>query len=196
MNPQSGGSVSHWLEGLREGDSMAAQELWNRYFTQLASVARSRLRNMSAEVSGEDIALSALKSVMLGLQRDRFPMLDDRTSLWPLLVTITARKAITAARRQTAKKRDVTAAIPLADVAHHIGMEPTDKFALEIMDELEWLLRRCEDPTLMTIARRKLEGATHAELAEELGCSTKTIIRKLNRIRREWEEQSREEPLS
>ena len=32
-------SVSHWLDGLRGGDSVAAQELWNRYFARLVSVA-------------------------------------------------------------------------------------------------------------------------------------------------------------
>jgi len=188
MSNQSDGSVSHWLEGLRNGDSVAAQELWNRYFSQLVQVAQARLCNISRESSGEDIALSAIKSVMIGVQNDRYPQLTDRTNLWSLLVTITARKAISEIRRQKAARRDVSMEIPTDAVKNYIGTVPTAEFAIEVAYELERLIHQCKDDSLMLIAQRKLEGATHAEVAEELGCSSKTIVRKLNRIRREWEE--------
>jgi RNA polymerase sigma factor (sigma-70 family) len=186
MEAESLGSVSHWIEGLRKGDSVAAQELWNRYFSQLVRVAQARLRSISREVSGEDVALSALKSVMIGVQNDRFPELTDRTSLWPLLVTITARKAITELRRKLAQKRAVSMEVSLTEIRDYVGLEPTPEFAVEVADELECLVVRFGDPTLRLIAQRKLEGSTHDDIANELGVSRKTVIRKLNRIRQEW----------
>ncbi len=38
------GSVSQWLLGLKGGDSVAAQKLWERYYHRLVSLARAKLR--------------------------------------------------------------------------------------------------------------------------------------------------------
>jgi len=111
MNFPSRGSVTGWLDQLKAGDDIAAQELWHRYFTQLVTLARQRLRGLGRDLDEEDVALSALKSAMLGVQNNRFPELTDRTGLWPLLVTITARKAINEIRRQRTKKRDHAAEV-------------------------------------------------------------------------------------
>lgn len=186
MDSGSQGSVSHWLDGLRRGDSLAAQELWNRYFARLASVAHSRLQSLTRELSGEDVALSALKSVMIGVREDRYPDLTDRNSLWPLLVTITARKSISSHRRQLAQKRSRALECRLEDLRDYIGVEPSPEFALEVADELERLVREMQDPLLSIIVERKLGGFTNEDIAVEFGCSTRTIIRKLGRIRREW----------
>lgn len=183
------GSVSHWLDGLRKGDSVAAQELWNRYFARLVAVAQARLSRLSAEASGEDIALSALKSVMIGLQANRFPDLTDRDSLWPLLVTITARKAISEQRRQLAGRRTRNLECSLNDLRDFIGVEPSPDFAVEVADELERLVRSLGDAYLRQIVEKKIAGFTNDEIAEELGCSVRTVIRKLDRIRREWRQQ-------
>lgn len=182
------GSVSHWLYGLKEGDSLAAQELWNRYFARLASVAQARLRSLSRENSGEDIALSAMKSVMIGVREDRFPDLNDRSSLWPLLVMVTARKSISEQRRQLAKKRSRAMECRLEDVQDYIGVEPSPEFVVEVADELERLVRELQDSTLQNIVELKLGGHTNEDIAEELDISTRTVIRKLKRIRQEWRE--------
>jgi ECF sigma factor len=83
------GSVTGWLHELKVGPETAAQQLWNRYFAQLVTLARHRLRGLARDVDEEDVALSALKSAMLGVQNNCFPDLNDRTGLWPLLVTVT-----------------------------------------------------------------------------------------------------------
>jgi RNA polymerase sigma factor (sigma-70 family) len=184
--PRSAGSVSHWLDGLRAGDSVAAQELWNRYFARLVSVAQTRLSGLSTEANGEDIALSALKSVMIGLQANRFPDLSDRNSLWPLLVTITARKAISEQRRQLAGRRDRNRECSLEDLRDFIGVEPSPEFAIEVADELERLVEKLGDDSLRRIVERRISGFSNEEIADELGCSLRTVIRKLHRIRREW----------
>lgn len=182
----SRGSVSHWLDGLRKGDSLAAQELWNRYFARLVWVAQDRLSSLSREASGEDVALSALKSVMIGVRENRFPNLADRDSLWPLLVTIAARKSVSEQRRQLAQKRSRANECRLEDIRDYVGVEPSPEFAVEVADELERLVRLLGDRTLRDIVERKLAGSSNEEIAETLDCSVRTVIRKLNRIRQEW----------
>jgi hypothetical protein len=43
MDASSRGSVSGWLEELKKGHEIAAQELWNRYFSHLIRLARHHL---------------------------------------------------------------------------------------------------------------------------------------------------------
>ena len=192
---ESTGSVSHWLDGLRDGDANAAQELWDRYFARLTAVAQKRLQNISAERSGEDVALSAMKSVMIGIRENRFPDLADRSNLWPLLVTITARKSVSEQRRQLAQKRSKARECRLEDLRDYIGVEPSPEFEVEVSDELERLVVSLSDPTLRTIVERRLAGYSVDEIAADLGCSSRTIIRKLNRVRQEWREISDPERL-
>jgi RNA polymerase sigma factor (sigma-70 family) len=184
------GSVTGWLHELKAGHEVAAQQLWNRYFELLVGLARRRLHGLQRDSDEEDIALSALKSAMLGVQQDRYPNLADRTGLWPLLVTITARKAMNEVKRQRTKKRDAAAEERLADEEQFVGREPSPEFALRLAEEIETLVSSLGDETLRTIALRKLEGCTDEEIAAELDVSRRTVVRKLQRVRQEWEELS------
>jgi RNA polymerase sigma factor (sigma-70 family) len=188
MNSPTRGSVTTWLDGLKDRSEGAAQELWNRYFSQLVQVARRQMRAPARDADEEDVALSALKSAMLGVQNNRFPDLNDRTGLWPLLVTITARKAINELKRQHAKKRDYSSELPLIEEHLIAGSEPSPDFALRLADEIQALVVALGDETLQVIAQRKLEGYANEEIAKELNVSTRTIVRKLARIRQEWYE--------
>lgn len=183
-----GDTVTHWLDGLREGDSMAAQKLWDRYFARLIRVAHARLQSISPVREAEDVALSAMKSLMIGIEAGKFSDLNDESNLWPLLVTITARKSYGEMRRQLAQKRSVSSTEYLGSLRQVIGNEPSPDFAAEVADELERLVALSGEPMLATIAQRKLEGFSNEEIAQELDCSSKTIQRKLRRIRQEWEE--------
>jgi RNA polymerase sigma factor (sigma-70 family) len=187
MDTSSRGSVTGWLHELKAGPETAAQDLWDRYFAQLMRVASHRLHGLRREADEEDIALSALKSAMLGVQNDRFPDLTDRTGLWPLLVTITARKAKNEIKRQRTKKRDRAVEEPIADVQLIVGNDPSPEFALQVAEAIETLVAALGDETLRTIARRKLEGCTNEEIALELNVSTRTVVRKLRRVRQEWQ---------
>jgi DNA-directed RNA polymerase specialized sigma24 family protein len=182
------GSVTTWLDALKGQQELAAQELWNRYFSQLVLLARKQLGGLARDNDEEDIALSALKSAMLGVQNNRFPELNDRTGLWPLLVTITARKAINEIKRQRTKKRDRGAEQQIDNLQILAGNFPTSDFALRLGEGIESLVAALGDETLRTIAQRKLEGYENEEIAKELNVSVRTLVRKLARIRQEWEE--------
>jgi DNA-directed RNA polymerase specialized sigma24 family protein len=188
MDMPSRGSISGWLLDLKQGREVAAQELWNRYFAQLMRVARHHLHGMGRDANEEDIALSALKSTLLGVQRDRFPDLTDRTGLWPLLVTITAHKASNEIKRQRTKKRTRASEEPIANMQLLVGNEPSPEFALQLAEAIESLVAALGDETLRTIAQRKLEGYNNEEIALQLDVSTRTVVRKLRRVQQEWQE--------
>ena len=102
------GSVTHWIESVRAGDSEAALPLWRRYFGQLVQLMRARfplLRTAGSFEDEEDAALSAFNSVCLGLVDGRFPDLSDRDDLWHLLVLVTSRKALDQIERLGRQKR-------------------------------------------------------------------------------------------
>lgn len=180
-------SVTHWLRQLTtENDSAAQQRLWNRYFARLTALARSRLAGApQRDADEEDVVLSAFNSFFSAAKAGRFPELHDRSGLWPLLVTITARKAINQVKRQQAKKRSRSSEEEMADVSLLVGNEPTPQFAMEVAEQMQRSLGQL-DNELRKIATMKLEGFANAEIADHLGVVERTIVRKLARIRLAW----------
>ena len=196
----SEGSVSHWIDQLKAGDSAAAERLWGRYFEQLVALARTRLRGTPRRAADEeDVALSALDSFCRGAERGRFPELLDRDSLWRLLVTITLRKAHNVRRDEQRQKRgggqvlgeaewlDVAdSAVAEAGVEQVVSREPTPELAAQVAEECRRLLGRLNDAALQTLALLKMEGYTNQEAATRLGCALRTVERKLRLIRQIW----------
>lgn len=68
-----------------------------------------------------------------------------------------------------------------------MGDAPTPEFAAIVVEEFEELLGKLDDESLRTIALYKFEGYTNDEIAEKLDCVSRTVARKLERIRRAWE---------
>src|SRR5262245_947360 len=102
----SEGSVTRWIDPLKEGNPDAAQQLWERYFYRLVWLARRRLGSLAPPKGDEeDVALSAFASFSRGVEAGRFPKLDDRDCLWKILVVLTARKASHLVRDEARQKR-------------------------------------------------------------------------------------------
>lgn len=192
--------VTLWMHGLANGDSQAAQRLWERYCTQLANLARRKLGSASRRVvDEEDVALNAFNSFCRGVSAGSFPSLTDRHSLWKLLVTITARKAVAEIRHQNRKRRGEGQvrgesvfghpdASIYAGIGEAMGREPTPEFAAEMMEQCARLLAQLKDPVCRDIALRKFEGHSNEEIARELNCALRTVERKLAQIRGTWSE--------
>jgi DNA-directed RNA polymerase specialized sigma24 family protein len=182
-------SVARWLGQLRAREPAAAQELWEQYFGPMVELARAKLRGVAARAADEeDVALSAFKSFCRAVEGGRYPDLFDRDGLWALLVTITVRKALDLKRHEHWQKRRVPAgAGDRPEPDDMIGREPDPEFVARIAEECRRLLGLLTDPTLHTIAARKMEGFTNVEIAAELCIVCRTVERKLNLIRRLWE---------
>jgi DNA-directed RNA polymerase specialized sigma24 family protein len=191
--------VTRWIRQLAEGDQAAAQNIWSRYYAQLVRLARRKLRADQRRMADEeDVALSAFNSFYQGVVAGRFPKLDDRQDLWKLLVTITARKAASYARREHRQKRGggqvrgesvfvgAASSRRVGDINAVAGAEPTPEFAALVAEECRRLLDCLDSESLRQIALMKLEGHNTLEIAQKLDCARETVQRKLRRIRRVW----------
>ena len=195
-------SVSRWIGQLKDDDSAAFQQIWERYFHQLVSLARKKLQSLPRRVADEeDVALDAFHSFCRGAREGRFPQLADRNDLWQLLVMLTARKAANLQKHVRRQKRGggkvrgnsvlqgpVSSSEGQAFV-QLIDKNPTPEFAAEAVQEFERLLEHLGDDNLRSIALWKMEGFTHEEIATKLGCATVTVERRLRLIRSIWQKE-------
>jgi DNA-directed RNA polymerase specialized sigma24 family protein len=185
------GSVTHWIGQVKEAsDSIAERELWDRYFSRLAALARQKLHDLPPHLrDDEDLALSALDSFFTRARQDGFPRLHDRTDLWRLLAKITVRKAIDRRRTVKAQKRGAGKvhgnSVFGDDLLELARSDPTPDMVLAINEQYQRLMGALI-PGLQNIARMKLEGYTNREIATKLGRVERTIERKLERIRNVW----------
>ncbi len=202
MDAKDSGSVTHWINALRDGDQAAAREVWRRYFHALVRLARSRLRSKGRGAADEeDVALSAFDSFYAGMAHGRYPDLADRDDLWRLLVTIAGRKAVDLDQWESRQKRGggrvrhasalAASAEPGEDgLAQITGAEPSPEFAAIVAEECSRRLQGLPDESLRQVAQLKMEGYRNEEIAAELGCGLRTVARKLEVIRKAWQDEA------
>lgn len=194
-------SESVWFEQLigrlEAGSPAAQQEVWDRFFEPLAARVRARLAPRFRRVADEeDVALSALNSLFRRLQEGRFS-LHTPDDLWRLLLRMASRKAIDRVKREKTRKRGGgqvrgdSVRLQVDDDSPQPVGEPSDQalspeMELMFLDEVRRLLDLLSDASLERVAALKLEGYTNVEISERLDCSSKTIERKLSRIRKIW----------
>jgi RNA polymerase sigma factor (sigma-70 family) len=193
-------SVTTWIEQLRAGDQVAAQRLWERYFPRLVGLARKKLQGVPRGADDEeDVALSAFDSFCRGIERGRFPQLEDRNNLWALLVVITARKAIDLRQHLKSATKGGGKLVGesvldellgdedgAAGIAHVVGREPTPELAAQVAEQFQRLLALLPDEEVRSVALWKFEGYTNQEIAARLGCADATVERRLKLIRSLW----------
>ena len=191
--------VTRWIEGLKAGDEAVVADLWNRYFDRLVHLARQKLGTAARRVADEeDVALSVFRCLCAGAQQGRLAEMADRGDLWRVLVTMTMRKTIDQQRRQVGKKRGSGKVRGESVFFRKSGEEaspglqqfgdglPTPQMLASIEEEGERLLQSLEDKQLRKIAIWKLESYTNDEIAEKLQLTTRSVERKLHRIREIW----------
>lgn len=185
--------ITSWIEQAKLGDPSAYEYLWKQYFASVVRLARGRMFALKGTFyDEEDAALSAMHSLFVGIDEGRFPELNDRLNLWQILVKITHRKLRAQWRRETADKRSATLELDSISMNEIVCDEPRADFVAEMMDETASRIAVLGDKRLQRIALLRLEGFTFDEIAEQLGCATRTINRKVQRIREIWHHDSSE----
>ncbi|MCD0462132.1 ECF-type sigma factor [Roseiconus lacunae] len=174
-----------------ETPSQFQQRIVDQYFDSLVRFVEARMGPHHRRMAdGEDVALSALGSFF-----DRFgevarQEIETEGSLWPLIATIASRKALNQVRHDRQQKRggggvrgdSVFSAVADEADQRWDSMPDCVVESLEIVDQLLAEL----PPELATIAQRRLEGCTNAEIAAQDECSVATIERRLKLIRSIW----------
>ena len=185
-------TIGAWIGQVRGGDENAADKLWKHCFATVMAYARNRMQTHNGWTADEeDIALSAIKSLCIGLRSGRYDEINDADSLWRLLVVITSRKISDQHQYHRRAKRDIRR-LNRPDVNDGCidqsvrCRRPSPAVEVELSDQLGLLLRSLEHDELKHIAVMKLEGYTNQEIAEKLGRGVSTVERKLRTIRSIW----------
>jgi RNA polymerase sigma-70 factor, ECF subfamily len=180
---------------LRSGEDTAAREVFIRFASRLAGLARRHLdARLAVKVDPEDVVQSAYKSFFM---RQREGELDVGTwdGLWGLLTTITLRKCADRAAYYRAEKRDVareTTAGSSDDSAPAVielafDREPQPDEAAALAETVEALFRAIDDPDERAILELSLQGYTATEISEQLGRAERSVRRLREHIRKRLE---------
>ena len=191
-------SPTYWLPALQQGNEQAAERLWREYFVKIVRLAKRRMEGLRLRAADEeDVALSAMNS-FCRLAQNREEPIADSTELWKLLATIVKRKVNKERQRQFAAKRQEyrlageSALAPQDDgadedsdgLAQFSGRDPSPELAAELAETWERILAMPDAEKLVAL---KNDGYSNSEIAEKMGCSTRTIQRAIEKIRKEWE---------
>lgn len=196
MNIEAAGSVTRWIDALREGEAdEAVRAIWARYFERLTRLARARLGSSPRAMSDEeDVAIITLEAVCRGIAANRFPGVGNRDELWRLLATVVGRRVANQVRDGLREKRGggrvFDEAASLAEIAED---RPAPDYAASVLEESLRMLGMLADPSHRAVALMKLEGYTNVEVAARLDCGVRSVDRKLALIRKAWRLELEEE---
>ena len=196
------GSVTYCIARFREGEEGAFDKIWEHYFNDLVKIARKYLRSRPQDglVDEDDIVQNALWSVCQGLPRNKsYDSVDSRESLWPILVAITKFKVADHFRREGAQKRGGGKVLNERSIQESKDDEynnvlanilaaktPTPDDLVAMSEQLDHLMEMLPKDDLRQIAKLHIEGWKNAEVADQLGISTRGVERKLALIRDSW----------
>lgn len=194
-----------WLRSLEAGDPNSAGDLFRYFCDRLQNLIKGQIpTRVRTTYDEDDVAVSAFHSLFLGIREQQYQF-DNRTDFWRLLLTIAERKIAKRIRFETQEKRDIRRLLQSSVFARLSsgqqdgvgggvnslqGFEPTPEFAAEVAETCENLLGSLPDDSCRKIALLMLENHTAEQVAQQLGCSRRTIQRKLLVIRRTWQDSS------
>ncbi len=195
MNDES--SVTDWIRELKQGNDEAAQKLWRRFVRRVVALAHDRLgASGRRQVDASDIAQEAFAAFFRAAKRGTFARLEDREDMWQLLMLLTQRKITDRWRRAHAARRPRLvgeSALGRLGKSRQAGLDGLPGYeadpafvveAIKLFDHLMGLL----DPRLQELAKLKMQGFTNQEIAQRLGCVAVTVSRRLNLIRKTWQQ--------
>ncbi len=179
-------SVTRWIAAVRNGDTAAATQLWDRYFTQLMHQARLRMSNVATSTyDEEDAALSTFLLLCKKLEDGSYAAIADRQELWHLMLTVLIRKIGRRVKYQHAAKRTDAKMSFKPCSLDELPATTTQEISQECFE----LISSLKDPNLEQVALLRFEGYTNDEIALKLNRTRRTVQRMLNLIRDLWQEE-------
>lgn len=184
------GSITRLIPHLLVRDEVAIGELWRRYVGRMEGVARPTMSGVAAGAGDEqDVAQSAFFAFCEATANGQVPHLDSRNELWRLLSTIVRHKATDRVRRELRVRRGGGVLAPSDELGCVADRQPSPAEVVELQEAVDNLFAALDesgDPKLKSIAIQRLEGAAPQEIADQLGCTARTVQRKLHILERLW----------
>lgn len=185
------GSVTALLEQAQAGNQAALGTLVKRYWPFLMVVAGENLPLTHRRAADEeDIVEQAFVDFSLGLLNGSWHCLKDRHHFVALLSTITQRKALNERKHEEARKRG-GGALPverdvqtLSETCQDDGLSPLEQVLQD--DWCRHFLDRLGDD-LRPVADLLLAGLQKKAIAEALGCTVRTVSRKVVLLQQKWQ---------
>lgn len=174
-------SLTNPMGNLANPSESDFERIVRRYREQLcALVSREMGQRFRSREDAEDTVQSALRSFWRGIPTHGW-VIDHKGKLWGLLTTITRHKMLKHVEREGCLKRN-----PDKEVSYEPDMlasrDPSPEDAAVAADFIERIMEGLEPPD-PEILRLQLEGRTHQEIADRLGCTTATVRFKLERLK-------------
>ncbi len=193
----SDSSLTTWIEGIKAGESQCALRLHLAIHDRLLRLARHSLGRPQRWIDEEDVALSAFHSFCNRAEQGKFDRLhsrDDLGGFWFALHT--------ASPRLRPKRKVAKTGAGWFVVSPFLEVKTIQWQGASIMWQVSSLHQKShslspKSAKIIGCARRRnassnchLEdgGFLDTEIAEKLGCVTRTVERKVNRIREKWTE--------
>jgi RNA polymerase sigma factor (sigma-70 family) len=196
----TGGSVTTWIGQLETGEEVALAKLHARYWPALVQLARKRLKGIPGRAADEeDVAQEAFWGFYRSLKAGRVPRLASRHDLLALLTHIIACTAVNHIEHEVGVQRRgggrpleslaveqlATSEPPSRGPGRAAKPSPLEQAILKdcYQHYMDGLSEKLHD-----FAELYLTGITNREIADRLGCSERTVERKIALILQRWQE--------
>ncbi len=171
------------VQRVRRGDEQAAGELFDRYVERLFALARSRFSaKLARRLDPEDVVQSVFRTFFRHTQDGRYEF-HQAGDLWRLLAAITVNKVRRQVKRHTAGKRTTDAEKSFGGQESLFGLppeavarEPSPDEACALIEELDQVVGRLPE-LYRRIVDFRLQGRPVEEIAQQVGCSERTVHR-------------------
>jgi DNA-directed RNA polymerase specialized sigma24 family protein len=203
----SGGSVTAWIEQLKAGDEGALGKLHARYWPYLTELARRKLGGAPRRATDEeDVAQQAFWGFYQSLRAGRLPRLTNRQDLGALLAHITACQAVNQIKHELGVQKrgggrvqgeSILAEDSPSGESAPRGLAQVEAPGLSPQEQL--LLQDCYERYVGTLpdhlrayAELYLAGLPYREIAERMGCTERTVDRKVALLVARWQRMAAE----
>ncbi|HUG68923.1 MAG TPA: sigma-70 family RNA polymerase sigma factor [Pirellulaceae bacterium] len=187
-------TITQWIQQLPTGDEVALQKLHARLWPQLIARARKRMQHAPLRmVDEEDVVQSAFWDFYQAVQQGGVPRLENRENLLALLTTMISHKAINHIKHQLTQKRG-GGKLQHGSVFEWLEQQDDKQPIDEVMlaDTYDHFLAALPDQ-LRPFSELYLAGYTHQEIADQLGCVSRTSERKVALAIEHWRQLAQRE---
>ena len=189
MDDKANQTWNRMIDGLRNGTRTVVREFCQHYGKSLERLAEKHLTGgVKRRIGPEDVVQSACRTFLRRAQIGEFE-LADAEGLWGLLCAITLTKVREQTRFHLRQKRGLDREVHQADTNSSRGPglfdkadgEPTPAEAAEFADQFTQLVSALDEEERQLVDL-KLQQFTNDEIAEQMGCSERTVRRILKRV--------------